>query len=255
MSRFNVFSTDLIGKLPLEVLGDTYEVPYKEDPVTETASTESINPYNLEERAKLIKDAIDGVTYDCCGAESAMPRKNPCTFTKTVCKESNTCCWEFFLSTLSLTCMNDFIAKLEQVKENDEVIIYGPSSASLDDAEIIISAIKRCKAHHKIISSPYVLNTAGAAIMISGTKILPALCNIVRITTPRVGAGGAIQDSANAMNIEIQRNHYMLKSLELAGFITEGEILDIVNNQKSVCLHGRRLNDAILAFNQKSALI
>lgn len=257
MSSFNIFGSQNMS-LPLESCGPVYESEYTPDPVkNQEASVETMNVYDLTERAELAKTMLSGKNMfnladcaeDCCGG----PRKKPITFTKTVCKETGKTCWEFFLSQVRFTVINDFITKLAQVKEEDCVMIHGPGSCFHDDAEVVYSAIKACKAKEKWISEPYIMNTPGAFILMAGTKIIPSVCNVMRITTPSVGGSGSVQDTTNCINSSIFRYTKMLKTLEAEGFITEEEVASIVNDQKSICLHGQRLAQAIAAFNQRHA--
>lgn len=257
MSDFNIFGS-ICGDRPIESLGTTIEAPYKEDvvPNNEQFSVESFSNNALQDRDDIKKTALEGKYYryfDCdevmaCGG----PRKRPLIFTKSVCNETKTIWWEFYLIDPNFTQLNDFVVKLESVKENDCILIHGPANCYCDDAEVICSAIKRCKAKEKVISAPYILDMHAASILLSGTKILGSICNIMRIEAPRVGGGtGAMQDARTAFESSFFQRDLVLKTLINEGFITTEECTHLKEEQGGVCLHGKRLAEAIGAFNQK----
>ena len=253
MSKFNLFGTD---DRPIETFG---EVIFKEShgeiiPSNESASLETVNAYDMDDRRQMSAAALsnkrnflDGVCME------AGPRKKALIFTKTICKETESCCWEFFLDAVCFTVTNDFITKLEQVKENDCILIHGPACCYTDDAEVICAAISRCKAKEKLISSPYILDIGAASILLTATKIIHSVCNLIRLSPPRVSGGGAMQDARMAFENNVYRNTIVIKNLLKAGFITQDEYNHLVEEQGGVCLHGKRLKEIIDIFNQKHA--
>lgn len=241
---------------PIETFGSVSFADAHEELVPtnqEEISVETFNAYDQKERAEMGVTALNHQFMNCNDMACGGPRKKPLFFTKNICKETNTCCWEFFLTDVMFTVMNDFVSKLEQVKDTDCILVHGPATCYGDDAEVVCSAIERCKAKEKIISSPYILDIGAASILLTATKILNSVCGLIRLSPPRISGGGVVQDARMAFENDIYRKTLVLKNLMAAGFITQEEFNHLVEEQGGVCLHGKKLAQIIDVYNQKHA--
>lgn len=255
MSKFNLYGS-FDSERPIETLGEVRFTDSHEElipEVKEKTSVETLNPYDIHERAQYSSRVLNdkSIFMDC--VIDGGRRKDPLIFTKNTCKETNTCCWEFFLTCVNFTVTNDLVSKLAQVKDTDCVLIHGPATCYSDDAEVIFSAISQCKAKEKMISSPYILDLGAAYILASATKIIWSVCNLIRVASPSVSGGGAMQDARMAFENDMYRKNKMLTHLITEGFLTKEDAHHIVEEQGGVCLHGGKLKSIIDVFNQKHA--
>lgn len=256
MSNFNIFGD--LNERPIESLGEVIEAPYKDEVVpteqsVEGASVETFNPYDMQERmhlkSMLLSDKGYGNCIDACGG----PRKKPVTYIKTKCSIDGSQYWEFFMPDVTFTVLNDFVSKLSTVKPEESIMLHGPANCCVDDALVIISAIKRCVAKKVYISSPYILDIPAAAILCAGDVIINSVCGLMRLETPRVGAGGAVQDAKASFDNSLNNVSMLLKTLKDNGFVTDDECKYMINDQGSVCIHGKKLAEIVDVFNQKHA--
>ena len=258
MSKFNLFGSNT-SERPIETFGSVMFSESHEEfiPTTEKSevSVETINAYDMREREEIGAMALSnkGYTNGDLLCSVGGPRKKPLIYTKEICKETNTCWWDFYLTNVSFTVLNDFVTKLQQVTEKDCILIHGPATCYDDDAEVVCSAISLCKAKEKWISSPYILDSGAASILLTGTKIIQSVCNLIRLSPPKVSGGGAMQDARMAFENSIYRKTLTLKNLMQNGFINEEEYNHLVEEQGGVCLHGAKLKAIIDTFNQKHA--
>lgn len=256
MSNFNIFGN--LSERPIESLGEVIEVPYKDDVIqpdqnAETTSVETLNPYDEQERMHMKAMLLSDKGYGSCMIESSGPRKKPVYYIKTKCALDGSQYWEFFLQTINFTTLNDFVAKLSTVKPEESVMVHGPSCCCVDDALVIISALKRCVAKKIYISSPYILDIPSAAILCAGDVIINSVCGLIRLETPKVGAGGAVQDAKASFDNSMNNIALLLKLLSDNGFVTDEECKYMINDQGSVCIHGKKLSQLVDVYNQKHA--
>lgn len=258
MSDFNIFNG--MDERPIESLGAVYEAPYHEDemppenPSVEGASLETINPYDMNDRMNMKQALLSGKgSFMNCIADGCRDRKKPVAFIKTKCSIDGAIYWEFFLDCVQFTNLNDFVVKMSMVKPEESVMIHGPSNCCVDDAIVVISAIKRCAAKKVYISSPHILDIPSAAILIAGDNIISSVCCLIHFDIPRIGGGGAIQDAHASMKNSLDNITKLIKNLQVEGFLSEEDVNHLVNDQGSICLHGRKLAAAVDVFNQKHA--
>ena len=226
---------------------------YHEDTVTPEVSTEGIIDEKLIRRKasanRVMRDIEEG--YIDCGCSGDGRRRMPIPYSKKVLSEQKSL-WTFHLNAefLGFSTINDFVNKMLMVKENDSVLIHGPAALYIDDAEVIYSAIKRCKSKSIIISSPYILNSPAAYILTAARKIVSSPAGVVHMDAGYIGGCGKPSDARNGLLSEEFRVKYILNVLKENGFLTDEDINHIMTNQGQVCKHGKTLASIIENYNK-----
>ena len=225
---------------------------YHEDPVKQEASVEGITAHGYEYRKRsanrFMKDVEDG--YVDCGEGNGRARR-PLMYSKKQLSSTSSL-WTFHLNSdmLSFGMINDFVNKMLLVKESDAVLIHGPSAVYIDDAEVVYSAIKRCKSQKIVISSPYILNTPAAYLLTAANKIVNSPAGVIHMDAGFVGGCGKPTDAMNGMQCEVFRVKRILEVLKNNGFLDDKDIDYIMINQGQICKHGRELATIIEKYNE-----
>jgi hypothetical protein len=226
---------------------------YHEDTVAPEVSTEGIIDEKLIRRKasanRVMRDIEEG--YIDCGCSGDGRRRQPIPYSKKVLSEQKSL-WTFHLNAefLGFSTINDFVNKMLMVKENDSVLIHGPSAVYIDDAEVVYSAIKRCKSQKIVISSPYILNTPAAYLLTATNKIVSSPSGVIHMDAGFVGGCGKPTDAMNGMQCEVFRVKRILEVLKNNGFLDDKDIDYIMTNQGQVCKHGRELATIIEKYNE-----
>lgn len=257
MSMMNLFSDKLFGR-PVETYGKTYTLPYDEDMDDKkhesvSFSIESFSPEDAEFRNRIKKEALDGQStfYNSFPSDFIGERKKACMFSKAFCPDTNAWWWQFFLDTISISVITDFVIKMSAIKETDNVLIHAPSSLCQEDAEVIASIIKCCKAKEKWISNPYATDIGSAFLLLAGTKIVSSEAQLICIPSPFLGHVGKYQDARSALDADMIRSERMLNLLKANGFITDEDIKHLFENQGCIAVYGDKLRAIIDEYNLK----
>ena len=225
---------------------------YHEDPVKTEVSTEGIVDAQMKYRnhqGDNFLRRLDDDYVDCCAGPGRESR--PIPYLKKVLSPEKTL-WTFYLNTyhLGFSIINDFINKMLLVKESDAIMIHGPAALVIDDAEVLYSAIKRCKSKMIVMSSPYILNSAAAYLLTAANKIVNSPAGVIHMDSGYVGGCGKPTDARNGLQSEEFRITRILGVLKNNGFVTEEDIVHIMTNQGQVCKHGKVLSAIIEKYNE-----
>ena len=159
--------------------------------------------------------------------------------------------WTFFLNTtmpaFQPRVLNEFALLMQQVQPGDYVDIWAPSFADTDliasgMISVILDYLQRTgNTETTIVHAPYCLNTGAALFLTLPCKKSVSPYMYCRITPPEVFAVGVHRDVVSGVEQQIGVYEAMLKRLVDAKIISDKDLIEILNSQKTIFVYGDHL--------------
>lgn len=200
---------------------------------------------------------------------TAAPRSNDCVpcgnqqnnerqdvlYTRVIDK-NNKAKWTFLLNTSCFdmhdkAAYGEFIANMTDVEVNDEVFIYGPTTSTLNAANILASVIITCKSKNITMSMPYIFNLGSYYLLSYAKKIVYSPYDLVVCRIDETWLGGGLRDSAAALNMYKESYAYVMERLKQYGLLKDNEIEHMTKSQGQVLCYGPDLLKRYKAFNER----
>lgn len=191
------------------------------------------------------------VSNDGCGDVGEQPKQQPIVyFTKVINEDSKSFSWTFILGTCFYSVKyTDFVLLMAEVKPQDKVLIYGPSTCSLNTANFLSGAVLSCKSKDVSICIPYIFNLGAAYFLSFAKKIIHSPYDIMVCKQDDIIVGGQHLDAKSSLYMHKSSNETMINRLRNKGLLTDKEVDHILNAQGQTVCYCKELAKRYLEFN------
>ena len=157
--------------------------------------------------------------------------------------------WTFMIDSFGGN-YNDFMMAMCDVTAKDSVFIYGPTMASTNNANLIISAMLGCASKNIKLAIPHVRGIGSAYILSYAREIVYSPYDVFIGVMDEISVGGGLWDAKSSLNMHNLKFEDMLDRLRLVGLITDNEHTHLLEKQGQILVYG---SDLMARYKQYNA--
>lgn len=208
--------------------------------LVKTTSNENFNIDTISEPIASM-EGLNNNAIEVCSNKPELP----IPYTKDVNTETKSATYHFFMnhSTFANGSILHFITLLYTVEENDVLYLHLPPSMDDYQADTIIGALCACKCKNIVMHAPYIFCSPDLIYLLTfANKVITSQYMFWCITDSYVGVGGGKpKDAEERLKIITYNNKNRWERVKKLGWLTDDEILHILEQQGSVSLFGDEL--------------